>query len=198
MESLTPTQIAVGVIALLLVIGIIVSMVRARGRSALRSKFGPEYDRTVGATGSTRKAEAVLHRREARVSAFEFRPLTIIQREQFSEAWRTVQARFVDDPGGALAHADVLVADVMVARGYPIADFDRRAADLSVDHPDVVQNYRAGHDIAGLHANGEATTEQLRQAMIHYRALFDELVNEPGATLGQTVVRPLPGEKVRR
>jgi hypothetical protein len=182
MTSFTPLELGLGLVILLLVGAMLVMLLRNGRRSELRSKFGAEYDRTVRATGSTRRAEAALEERARRVATFALRPLTPLLREELILTWRQVQTKFVDDPSGAVDHADVLLGEVMVARGYPVADFDHRAEDLSVDHPEVVQNYRAGHNIATRHARGEATTEDLRQAMIHYRALFDELVNEPGAT----------------
>jgi hypothetical protein len=100
---------------------------------------------------------------------------------KFIDRWKDVQARFVDGPARAVADADALLGEVMTARGYPVSDFEQRAGDISVDHPEVVRNYRAGHDIALRHAQGNASTEDLRQAMIHYRSLFDELVNETEA-----------------
>lgn len=196
MVTLTPLEIALGVIALLLVVGVILTLVRNRRRAHYRSRFGAEYDRTVREAGGARRAEAALTAREKRVSAFDIRPLSPMKREEFVLVWRQVQQTFIDDPAGALDHADVLLADVMVARGYPIADFENRAADLSVDHGEVVQNYRAGHAIALSHARGEATTEDLRHAMIHYRALFDELVNEPSAIAGEPG-RDWPGQRIR-
>jgi len=191
MNTLTPTELAIGLVVLLAVAGLILWLVRSRSSAHLRSKFGPEYDRAVRNSGSRRKAESDLHERQKRVAAFDTRPLSVSQRNGFIETWQQVQARFVDDPAGALDHADVLLADVMAARGYPVTDFDHRAEDLSVDHPDVVQNYRAGRDIARRHVRGEASTEDLRQAMIHYRALFDELVNEPDA-ITQDPPRDIP------
>lgn len=181
MDALSPLELAFIAIALLVVVAIIVGIAGGRRRAKLRARYGPEYRRAVIRSGSTSRAEADLIARERRVSALTLQPLTLIQRENFIAAWRSIQAKFVDDPAGAVAHGDVLLSEVMVARGYPMTDFDHRAEDLSVDHPDVVQNYRAGHDIARRHAQGRGTTEDLRQAMIHYRALFDELVNEPGA-----------------
>ncbi len=144
----------------------------------LRSRFGPEYDHEVEHLGSRGKAEAELAKREKRVQKLTIVPLEPAARAQFAERWTAAQARFVDDPPRAVAFADALLAEVMSARGYPVADFDQRAGDISVDHPKVVEHYRAGHDIAVRHKRGEAGTEDLRQAMIHYRALFDELVGE--------------------
>jgi hypothetical protein len=143
----------------------------------LRTRFGPEYDRAVRETGHARKAEAELEAREKRLRELDIRPLSPEDARRFAEVWRRVQARFVDDPRGAVSEADGVVDEVMRARGYPIGDFDQRAADLSVNHARVVENYRAARQIAGRHARGEAGTEDLRQAMVHYRALFEDLLN---------------------
>jgi len=179
MVTLTPLEVGLALLALALVAAIAVMIVVNRRRANLRAKFGPEYGRTVEMTGSPRKAEAELQEREKRVAAFTIRPLSPQQADAFTDAWVRVQAQFVDDPQGAVSRADVLLTEVMEVRGYPIADFEQRSADLSVDHPEVVQNYRSAHDIAVRHARGEADTEDLRRAMIHYRALFDDLVHEP-------------------
>lgn len=176
--TLTPLEIGLGLIVLLLLAGILALAVQNRRRANLRSKFGSEYARTVDAVGSSRKAEAELQEREKRVASFSIHSLSAQQVDMFSDRWLRVQTQFVDDPQGAVSRADVLLTEVMEVRGYPIADFERRSADLSVDHPEVVQNYRSAHDIAIRHARGEADTEDLRQAMIHYRALFEELVHE--------------------
>jgi hypothetical protein len=153
-------------------------LLRRKRTEHLRSRFGPEYEHEVEHLGSRGKAEAELAKREKRVEKLNIVPLEPAARAQFAERWTDVQARFVDDPPRAVAFADALLAEVMSARGYPVADFDQRAGDISVDHPKVVEHYRAGHDIALRHKRGEAGTEDLRQAMIHYRSLFDELVGE--------------------
>jgi len=140
----------------------------------LRQKFGPEYDRAVLAHGS--KAEAKLADREKRIEKLNIRDLDSMEHERYSKQWQAVQSRFVDSPKGAVAEVDDLVSSVMKARGYPVADFDQRAADISVDHPRVVENYRLAHQIALRVGKDEATTEDLRTAMIHYRSLFEELV----------------------
>ncbi|WP_193378955.1 hypothetical protein [Sphingobium sp. DC-2] len=190
--TLTPLEIGLGLLVLLLLAGIAVMVMQNRRRAKLRSKFGPEYSRTVEAVGSSRKAEAELQEREKRVATFSIRPLSPQQVDMFTDRWLRVQTQFVDDPQGAVSRADVLLTEVMEERGYPIVDFERRSADLSVDHPEVVQNYRSAHDIAIRHARGEADTEDLRQAMIHYRALFEELVHEPGEPDGAAHM-PRPG-----
>ena len=143
----------------------------------LRQKFGPEYDRAVLTHGS--KAETQLADREKRVEKLSIRDLDSMERERYSKQWLAVQSRFVDSPKGAVAEADDLVSTVMKARGYPVADFDQRAADISVDHPRVVENYRLAHEIALRVGKDAATTEELRTAMIHYRSLFEELVQVP-------------------
>lgn len=155
---------------------------RKRRTERLRSQFGSEYDRTVQETGTQRRAETELEKRKERVAALHIRPLSAGDRDRFIELWRGAQARFVETPGGAVTEADQLVRDVMAARGYPITDFEQRAENISVDHPRVVENYRAAHEIALRQAQGQAGIEDLRQAMIHYRTLFDELVREPEAS----------------
>ena len=129
--------------------------------------------------GSRRHGEAGLDKRTERVESFHLRPLAPGDRARFVDSWRRVQARFVDGPAGAVAEADQLLGDVMSTRGYPVSDFEQRAADISVDHPLVLENYRTAHEIALRQTKGQASTEDLRQAMIHYRSLFEELVGEP-------------------
>lgn len=177
--TLSDTEIVLILILALIVLGGLWLWMRRRQSDALKDRFGPEYDRTVERVGDERKAEAVLADREKRVSAYTIKPLAPDMRNHFIESWRLVQAQFVDNPDYAVTRADDLLSEVMRARGYPMADFDHRAEDLSVDHPEVVENYRRGHDIALRHAHGEANTEDLRRAMIHYRTLFDDLVHEP-------------------
>lgn len=150
--------------------------VHKRRSAELRQHFGSEYARAVREHGSERRAETVLGQREKRVQKFHIRELGAEERERFISEWRAVQARFVDDPKAAVTQADDLVIQVMHTRGYPMADFEQRAADISVDHPQVVDNYRAAHLVALRHRKGEATTEDLRNAMIYYRSLFEELL----------------------
>jgi hypothetical protein len=175
------TAIAIAVVAVIIVAAILFLATRRQRTARLRSRFGPEYERTVDDVGDRHKAEHELHERQKRVSKFEIRPLSVSERDHFISAWHVIQAEFVDQPRQALAKADDLLTEVMRARGYPTEDFEQRSADLSVDHPSVVQNYRAGREIAVRHRQGEAGTEDLRQAMIHFRALFDELVGDPAA-----------------
>lgn len=176
--TFTPEQIVIALVVLVAVLAALWFWARSRKSAELKSQFGPEYERTVHAVGDDRKAEAVLADRQKRVAGYTIKPLPSEMRDHFVQTWREVQAKFVDDPNYAVTRADDLLGEVMVARGYPISDFDQRAEDLSVDHPTIVQNYRKGHDIAMRHSRGEASTEDLRAAMIHYRELFDDLVNE--------------------
>lgn len=167
------------IVAVIIVAALIIAAIfwsRRRRSAHLRDRFGPEYDRAVDVRGDRAKAEAELARREKRVEKLDIRPLEPAERREFISRWDDVQARFVDDPPRAVAFADALLGDVMKARGYPLSDFDQRAGDISVDHPIVVEHYHKAHDIAGRQERGEASTEDLRQAMIHYRALFDNLV----------------------
>lgn len=147
-------------------------------RRHLTGRFGPEYQRTIDEVGNRATAERALKEREERVAALDIRPLDRQDRERFAAEWRQVQARFVDEPAQAIEEADTLIREVMQRRGYPVSDFDRRAEDLSVDHPDVVQHYRAGHDLMERSRDSGDRTEDLRQAMVHYRALFDELLED--------------------
>lgn len=159
---------------------------RQQGTQRLQTRFGSEYDKAVGAAGRE-KGEAELTGREERVAGFELRPLNGAEAERFGGLWTATQARFVDDPGGAVADADRLLAEVMQSRGYPVSDFDQRAADLSVDHAEFVTNYRAAHAQAAKHSRGESSTEELRQAMVHYRWLFTDLVERDDASAVESV-----------
>jgi hypothetical protein len=175
MDQGTMIAIVVGV----LVLAVIGWLVWQRQRSEqLKARYGPEYTRTVNELGDTRRAESELIKRQERVAALDIRPLSAAQQTRFQQQWRVVQTRFVDDPKGAVTDADALVEDAMRTRGYPVSDFDQRAADLSVHHPRVVENYRAARDIAHRHRRGEATTEDLRQAMVYYRELFQDLLED--------------------
>jgi len=171
-------MIAIVVVAVLVLAAVGWLVWQRRRSDALRSQYGPEYDRAVNQLGDKRRAETELVKRQERVEQLDIRPLSAAQRTDYTDRWRTVQAKFVDDPRGAVTDADGLVESVMKARGYPVTDFDQRAADLSVHHPRVVENYRAARDIALRHRRGEATTEDLRQAMVYYRALFQDLLED--------------------
>ena len=183
--------VAVVIVAILIVVAWSTSR---RQRSAglqrsekLREQFGAEYDRTVAETGDTRSAEDELTARQERVSRYDIKHLAADETLGFTDAWQVVQASFVDDPSAAVHDADVLVGRVMVARGYPVGDFDQRSADMSVDHSPVLGHYRAAHDIALRNALGQANTEDLRQAVISSRVLFSELVEEPQKIATRTV-----------
>jgi len=182
--SLLDPKLIVLVGAVIVIIAVVAWLyVRKRKNTTadLRQKFGPEYERAVMTHGSERKAEAKLADREKRVEKLNIRDLDSMEHERFSERWEAVQSRFVDSPKGAVAEADDLVSSVMKARGYPVSDFDQRAADISVDHPRVMENYRSAHEIALRVGKDQASTEELRTAMIHYRSLFEELVQVPVA-----------------
>ncbi len=180
------------VIAAAVVIAIVLAVWRglaARRTKDLRGQFGPEYDRAAESAGSKRQAEADLAARQERRAQLNIRPLAPESRARYADQWRAVQSQFVDSPAGAVSAADTLVSSVMADRGYPMDDFDQRAADVSVDHPQVAENYRNAHDVSLRSDQGDATTEDLRQAMQHYRALFDELLDEDSAD------RPLAREE---
>jgi hypothetical protein len=171
---------AVALVAVAIVIAAtITSRRRARVRTAeLRQRFGPEYERAVQELGSSGRAERELAKRTKRVEHINLRALNSADEERFSSTWRNVQAQFVDDPRAAVVSANELIKDVMRARGYPTDNFDQRVADLSVDHPAVVQHYRAAHALADSPGNQPGNTEELRQAVVHYRALFADLLQE--------------------
>ena len=154
---------------------------RRKQSHRLQEHFGPEYDRTVDELGSRTKGESDLKAREKRVERLDILPLAPPEAARFSEAWQALQGRFVDNPKGVVVQAEQLVRELMEKRGYPMGDFERRAGDISVDHPDVVANYRSAQAIAVRDQRGSADTEELRKAVVHYRALFDELleVREP-------------------
>jgi sensor domain CHASE-containing protein len=181
LSEISTTQIAIAIaIALGVIAGIVIWIsIRKRRTERLRTQFGgSEYSRAVKQGGSRRQAEAVLDERAERVEKLHIRPLAPGDRARFVESWARIQARFVDGPGSAVTDADQLLGDVMSTRGYPVSDFEQRAADISVDHPLVLENYRAAHQSAFRQTQGRASTEDLRQAMIHYRTLFEELVGE--------------------
>ena len=177
--SPTDPRLIIGIIVFIVVIAIVVALVvreRRRKSAQLRSRFGDEYDRAVLQHGSERSAEAQLAAREERVQHFHIRDLAPAERERFVNEWQLVQARFVDHPRGSVIEADELVSSLMHTRGYPVVDFEQRAADVSVNHPRVVEYYRSGHAVALRLTSDEVTTEDLRAAMLQYRALFEELL----------------------
>jgi hypothetical protein len=174
----TPALVAI-IVAVLVVVGVVVYLTQRRAR--LKKQFGPEYDRVVQDAGNLSRAESLLEARARRVRKYEIRALSREERARFIDLWRQLQARFIDDPAGSVAEADRLVGELMTARGYPMADFERHVEDLSVHYPHVIEHYRDAHAIAVLHARDGASTEDLRQAVVHYRFLFDDLldVHEP-------------------
>jgi len=179
-------NLLVGVVIVALIVVAAWLYFRRRESRTLEERFGPEYNRTVDELGSRSKAESELRARQKRVEQLHIVPLSPAEATHFSDAWRVLQGRFVDNPHGVLADADLLVRELMGKRGYPMGDFERRAADISVDHPAVVDHYRAAHAIALRDRHGEADTEALRQAVVHYRALFAELleVQDPAPARG--------------
>jgi hypothetical protein len=184
----TNTQIALAVAALVLILAIVLAVYLQHRKTrtlALKNRFGSEYDRAVVTHGSAQKAEAKLADRETRVEALKIRDLAGAERERFIVQWESVQARFVDHPKAAVTEADDLVNALLLARGYPQTTFEQRAADVSVTYPRVMENYRLANDVAARHGRLDATTEELRTAMIQYRAIFDELLQpqKPGTVL---------------
>ena len=180
METSTAIVLAVAVV----VVAVLAYLLLTRRRNEqLQGKYGPEYQRLVRTEGQ-RQASREISRREKRVESLHVRPLASEERDRFSNDWQHTQARFVDDPVGSVTEADRLVGSLMTTRGYPVAEFEQRAADISVDHPLVVEHYRVAHDIALRHQARQASTEDLRQALVHYRALFSELLEqrEPATT----------------
>lgn len=177
--------VAAIVVVAVVAIAVIWYAMRQRRRMELRERFGPEYDHVVRQEGDAGRAERVLNDRQQRVEQLHVRPLRAQDAAAFRERWRAVQARFVDDPRGAVSDADDLIGQAMEARGYPVGDFEQRAADVSVEHPQVVSDYREAHAIARRPAE-KSGTEELRRAMVHYRALFAELVGA-GTRSGERV-----------
>jgi hypothetical protein len=174
-----------GLLILLIVVVVVVVLVavlvsQRRRTERLQERFGPEYERTVAREGDQRAAESQLAEREKRRRELDIVKLDPAVRSRYLEAWQATQGKFVDDPAAATREADSLVATVMRERGYPVDDFDQRAADISVDHPKVAEDYRAAHAISQANEQGLATTDDLRQAFVHYRSLFVELLEPDG------------------
>lgn len=191
----TQTWIILGAVVVLgLIVYSVWSFFQKKRSHGLKERFGPEYGRTVKQLGSQSKAESELNAREKRVASFNILPLEPAEAARFSAAWLALQSRFIDDPNGVLMQADRLVRELMGKRGYPVGDFEHRAADVSVDHPLVVEHFRAAQSIGIRNERGEADTEELRKAVVHYRALFDELLEVRVApvegTLPQRTVVP--------
>jgi hypothetical protein len=177
-ENFMSTTIWIVLLAAVFVLGALLAwfVLTRRRRDHLRDRFGPEYDRVVRASGKPSIAEKELERREDRVEQLDIRPLPAEERLRFTGSWRDVQTRFVDEPARSVHEADELVERVMERRGYPVGSFEQQLDDVSVDHPHVISNYRAAHAIATASQGGRASTEDLRQAMVHYRALFEDLL----------------------
>jgi hypothetical protein len=167
-------------VALAVAAGVTWVVMRNRRTEDLRRRFGTEYDLALKTTGNRADAEAELASRTKRVERLDIRPLSAGDHDRFADRWRSTQASFVDNPAGAVSDAEKLVEEVMRTRGYPIGDFDQRAADISVDHPRFVENFRAARTLAVANQSGAARTEDLRQAMVHYRALFEDLLTTTG------------------
>lgn len=168
--------VAAALVALAAIVAVVWMFLQKQQTQRLRSRFGPEYDRLAAAEGDRGRAEKTLHDREKRVEKLNLVALSTADRDRFAGAWRLEQAGFVDDPRAAVANADRLLTDVMKARGYPMGDFEQRAADISVDHGPVVKNYRIAHEIALRDRSDETSTEELRTALLHYRMLFEDLL----------------------
>ena len=183
MPSWVWVLIAIGIVVVFALIAW--SAYNARRRKGLQDRFGPEYDRTVADAPSRREAESDLSERQQRRDELDIRPLSPESRDRYASRWHNTQARFVDEPEEAVGEADGLIQEVMRERGYPVEDFDQRASDLSVDHPEVISNYRAAHGISVVNERGKASTEDLRTAMVHYRALFEELLEHEPAQASQ-------------
>ena len=178
MDTRILVPVVIAVIVLIVIAAALIIMRKNKSRQ-LKELFGPEYDRVLRQHGDTRHAEAVLAQREKRVEKFSIRTLSAGDRERYAQEWAGVQKRFVDDPSMAVTEADTLVTTVMAARGYPMADFEQTAADVSVSYPAVVQNYRSAREIVLRREQGQSTTEDLRQAMVYFRSLFEELLASP-------------------
>ena len=175
-----PTILIIAVVVIVVIMGVIMAPRFARRKQGqkLQNKFGPEYDRTVQTAGNEKKAQAELKDRQKHMDTLDIRPLSVSERERYQAEWTGIQARFVDQPGQATVEADHLIMEVMKVRAYPVSDFDQRAADISVNYPTLVSNYRATREIAVKNEQHSANTEELRQALIYYRSLFDELLKD--------------------
>ncbi len=188
MDSATIFAIVVAVIVIAAIAVAVWMYVKKQRTQKLRDRFGPEYRRVVRQEGNPREAERVLEERQKRIDRLDLKPLTPESQRRYADSWQREQARFVDSPREALKNADRLVTEVMTERGYPMGNFEQRAADVSVDHPVVVENYRVAHAIALRDRDQAVSTEELREAMIHYRALFADLLHDGGKTPVREVV----------
>lgn len=180
----------VALVLVALVAGVLLHVRRKKQSVRLAQRFGSEYGRTVDELGGRSKGESELMAREKRVDGLDITPLTPSEAARFSQAWASLQGGFVDNPKGVVVQADQLVRELMLARGYPVGDFERRAADISVDHPTLMESYRAAQAIAGRNQRGEADTEELRKAVVHYRSLFDELLEVGKSGPALTLIKP--------
>ena len=178
------TYIFIAVVVIVVIMGLILAPVFSRRKRSqkFQNKFGPEYGHTIETAGNEKKAQAELNERQKHVDTLNIRPLSVSEREHYLAEWTAVQSKFVDQPGQATVEADHLIMEVMKVRAYPVSDFEQRAADISVNYPSLVSNYRAAREIAVKNEQHSANTEELRQALIYYRSLFDELLK------GETVV----------
>jgi hypothetical protein len=192
-----------GLLALIVVVAVVVVVLlvvlaRVRRTARLRRQFGPEYDRAVAKAGGRGPAESELEDRRLRREQLEIAPLRPASRDRYLRQWHLVQARFVDSPGDATRDADRLISEVMRERGYPVEDFEQRAADISVDHPQVVDDYRAAHAVAEASKRSQATTEDLRQALVHYRSLFEDLLEVSNGDEQRSTHGPPPAAPAQR
>jgi FtsZ-interacting cell division protein ZipA len=190
--------IVIAVLAAIVIVGVLWSAMRTRRTRSLQDRFGPEYDRELEKAGGRREAERELAEREKRHDELELRPLSEDARQRYVDEWQETQARFVDDPTGAVSEADDLVQRVMRDRGYPVDDFEQRAADISVEHPELVERYRTANGIARASERGQASTEDLRHSVRHYRALFVELLEVGDDDQGENVNDVSEGAPVSR
>ncbi|MFZ5892307.1 MAG: hypothetical protein ACOY0T_14710 [Myxococcota bacterium] len=184
-EDLQTPLLLLGVLLVIAIAWAAWAITRAsrRRRASLRERFGPEYERAIEENGSVGRAERELLARAKRVDRLQLRTLSDAERTQYGAHWQAIQTRFVDDPSGAVRAADDLIKNVMAASGYPLENFEQRVADLSVEHANVIQHYRAARVLAEANREGRANTEELRQAFVHYRALFSDLLSPPDAAV---------------
>ncbi|HEY5270332.1 MAG TPA: hypothetical protein VII97_08345 [Anaerolineales bacterium] len=176
---MTTPFLIIAVVLIVVIMGVILGLsffARRKRSERFQDKYGPEYDRTVQTAGNDKKAQAELNERQKHVETLDIRPLSDSEREGYLAEWTAIQAKFVDQPGQATVEADHLIMKVMQMRAYPVSDFEQRAADISINYPALVSNYRAAREIAIKNEHHQATTEELRQALIYYRSLFDELL----------------------
>jgi hypothetical protein len=192
MNTISTNTLILAVVLIAALAAVVAWVVIQQRSQRLRQRFGPEYGHTVSELGGRAKAEAELRQRELRVARLNITPLAPADATRFTQAWNALQGRFIDNPRGVVAEADHLVRELMEKRGYPMGDFERRAADISVDHPGVVTTYRSAQAIAARDERGEADTEELRKAVVHYRTLFDELLEVKPASMAPSEAGQVP------